>query len=135
MVTNNRLPISLFFLRLGIFVVMFIWTIDKFVRPDHSAVVYESFYFISGLGSTPVYIIGALELVILMGFLAGFMKKWTYGAVFLFHAVSTLSSFKQYLSPFESVHLLFFAAWPMLAACFTLYCLRDQDTLFAIEKE
>jgi hypothetical protein len=26
-------------------------------------------------------------------------------------------------------NLLFFAAWPMLAACFALYLLRDLDTL------
>ena len=32
-----------------------------------------------------------------------------------------------YLEPFD--HLLFFAAWPMLAACFALYLLRDDDTL------
>jgi putative oxidoreductase len=27
------------------------------------------------------------------------------------------------------VNLLFFAAWPMLAACFALYYLRESDTL------
>jgi hypothetical protein len=37
------------------------------------------------------------------------------------HAVSTLSSWKMYLTPFaEGPSLLFFAAWPMLAACVTL---------------
>jgi hypothetical protein len=37
------------------------------------------------------------------------------------HAVSTLSSWKMYLTPFaEGPSLPFFAAWPMLAACVTL---------------
>jgi hypothetical protein len=44
----------------------------------------------------------------------------------IFHAISTLASYRQYLAPFDN--LLFFAAWPMLAACFTLYLLRDLDT-------
>jgi hypothetical protein len=36
------------------------------------------------------------------------------------------------LAPFDN--LLFFAAWPMLAACITLYLLRDLDTLWAMQK-
>jgi putative oxidoreductase len=30
-------------------------------------------------------------------------------------------------------NLLFFAAWPMLAACIALYLLRDQDTLLTVK--
>ena len=48
--------------------------------------------------------------------------------------INVLSAYKQYLNPFESPNLLFFAAWPMLAACFALYSLRKLDTLLAIEK-
>ncbi|MCK5512572.1 MAG: hypothetical protein KAI96_07165 [Thermodesulfovibrionia bacterium] len=132
--TNNRLPVALFFLRLGIFVVMFIWTIDKFIRPEHSAAVFENFYFISGFSAVLSYVIGAVEMIIIAGFLLGYQKKWTYGAVLVLHGISTLSSFKQYLSPFEGPNLLFFAAWPMLAACFALYYLRDQDTLLVVKK-
>jgi uncharacterized membrane protein YkgB len=132
--TNNRLPVVLFFLRLGIFVVMFIWTIDKFIRPEHVAAVFENFYFISGLSAVLAYVIGAVEMIIIAGFLLGYQKKWTYGAVFVLHGISTLSSFKQYFSPFEGPNLLFFAAWPMLAACFALYYLRDQDTLLVVKK-
>jgi len=78
------------------------------------------------------YIIGAVELLIIFGFVLGYRKKVTYGLIFLFHAVSTLSCYNQYMSPFGEMHLLFFAAWPMLAACYALYVLRDQDTLWAL---
>lgn len=130
---TDRLPLSLLLLRLGVFVVMFIWTVDKFVRPEHAAKIFESFYFIGGLGNLPVYLIGAVEMAILLGFLAGFKKRFTYGVVLVLHGISTISSFRQYLNPFEGPNLLFFAAWPMLAACFALYSLRDQDTLWALE--
>jgi len=132
--SNDRLPLALLLLRLGVFVVMFIWTIDKFVRPEHAAAVYEHFYFIGGLGAMVFYVIGAIELVILVGFLLGVQKRFTYGAVLVLHGVSTLSSFQQYLAPFADVNLLFFAAWPMLAACFALYVLRDRDTLGVISR-
>ncbi len=80
-----------------------------------------------------MYAIGGLEMIILLLFLAGYKKKYTYGAVLLFHTVSTLSSFKQYLAPFEGPGLLFFAAWPMLAACFALFLLRDNDRILSVD--
>ncbi len=49
--TSNRVPLALFLLRLSIFVVMAMWTIDKFVRPDHAAGVYEHFYGCAGSAS------------------------------------------------------------------------------------
>jgi putative oxidoreductase len=129
---HNRVGIALLVLRLTVFLVMLIWTIDKFVRPDHAASVYERFYFLRGLGPAVMYVIGLVELAILVGFVIGFAPRLTYGLVLLFHAVSTLSSFRQYFHPFENVNLLFFAAWPMLGACFALYYLRDLDTLWRV---
>jgi len=38
---------------------------------------------------------------------------------------------RQYLNPWQN--LLFFAAWPMLAACVALYLLRDADTLLSVD--
>jgi putative oxidoreductase len=131
---ENRIPVVLLLMRAAVFVVMLMWTIDKFVRPDHAALVYEHFYLIKGVGPTMFYMIGALELLILAGFLIGYKKQWTYGAVLVFHAISTLSSFRVSLSPFEDPNLLFFAAWPMLAACFALFYLRDLDTRYVVEK-
>jgi putative oxidoreductase len=129
---HNRVGVALLVLRVTVFLVMLIWTIDKFVRPAHAASVYEHFYFLRGLGPTVMYAIGIIEIVILIGFLVGFAPRLTYGAVLLFHAVSTVSSFRQYLHPFENVNLLFFAAWPMLGACFVLFYLRDHDTLWSV---
>lgn len=69
----------------------------------------------------------------MIGFLNGFQKRITYGLVLLMHTASTVISFPKYLAPFESVNILFYAAWPMLAACFALYYLRDLDTQATIE--
>jgi len=129
---DKKLQLSLLFLRVTVFLVMFMWTIDKFMNPEHAAKVYEMFYYITGLESVVIYVIGAIEIIILLLFLVGYKKKYTYGAVLIFHTVSTLSPFKLYLAPFEGANLLFFAAWPMLAACFTLFLLRDQDKKLSI---
>jgi len=134
--TEKRIPLALLMLRIGIFIVMLFWTIDKFVRPDHALTVYKYFYFIGGLGKNLIYVIGGVELLLMIGFLVGFKKRLTYGLVMILHAISTISSYKQYLDPYaDGPNLLFFAAWPMLAACFALYYLRDLDTLGVIDKK
>ena len=131
---NKTLPIALFGLRISVFLVMFMWTIDKFINPAHAAKIYENFYFIAGLEGSVMLTLGTVELIILIAFLAGLYKKFSYGFVLVVHAASTLSSFKQYLAPFEGPHLLFFAAWPMLAACITLFLLRDEDVMLTFHK-
>jgi uncharacterized membrane protein YkgB len=131
---DKRISLSLLLMRVGIFVVMFAWTIDKFLRPEHASAVFAGFYYIKGIPNNIYFIIGIVETIIIFGFLLGLKKRLTYGLVLLLHGISTISSYKQYISPFEGPNLLFFAAWPMLAACFTIYYLRDLDTLFTIDK-
>lgn len=128
---KNRIEWSLFLLRLGVFIVMSAWTLDKFLNPGHAAKVFENFYFIGGVGQEIMMVIGAAELLIILAFLAGFWKRFTYGFVMIVHGVSTFSSWKQYTT---DINLLFFAAWPMLAACATLYLLRDLDVKFTLKK-
>ncbi len=129
--SERNLRISLLSLRVGVAIVMLVWSVDKLLRPEHAAGVFGAFYALPGLGETVFYVLGALQLIVVLAFLAGAWRTWTYGAVLAMHTVSTFSSFRQYLAPFEGPNILFFAAWPMLAACLALFLLRDQDTLLS----
>ena len=129
--SDSRIANALFALRLGVFIVILMWTLDKFINPQHSAAVFDNFYGLGNVGPGLFMVIGALQLVLVLAFVAGFKKRFTYGAIFLLHAVSTLSSWQQYLDGFNN--LLFFAAWPMLAACYALYSLRDMDTRWTVD--
>lgn len=129
---EERLPLALAFLRLSVFLLMFMWTIDKFLNPEHAARVYAMFYFLGGLGAVAMYLIGIIELVIIIGFVLGIQKSLTYGTVLVLHGISTFSAFRQYLNPFDGPNLLFFAAWPALAACYALYVLREFDTRWVV---
>lgn len=125
----TNLQKALLALRYGVFIVMFAWTIDKFLHPVHTGQVFSKFYFIDGLGSSLSYIFGALQLMLVLSFVVGIKKKWTYGSILIMHGISTLSSYAMYLEG----KLLFFAAWPMLAAIYALYILRDEDTLLTVK--
>jgi len=128
--SQSKVSTALLALRVSVFAVLLVWTLDKLVNPGHAGHVYKHFYFIGGLGPAAFTVIGLLELVLCAAFLVGYRKRLTYGLVLLFHGISTLSSYAQYADPFNS--LLFFAAWPMLAACFALYYLRDLDTKWTL---
>ncbi|MPY89475.1 MAG: hypothetical protein GEU99_16300 [Luteitalea sp.] len=129
---RDRIATALLALRLGVFVVMLVWTIDKFLNVEHAAGVFQGFYGLGGLGRGTLLVVGGVELLIVLAFVLGYRKRLSYGLVFALHAVSTLSSYRQYLDPFNN--LLFFAAWPMLAGCFALYLLRDLDTRWTIDR-
>jgi len=131
--TNRRLAISLFFIRITVFLVMFMWALRKYFDPVHAGKLFEKYYFISGLNETLIYGIVALQLILIVVFLFGIAKFWSYGLVMLLHAGSTLSPMMAYFAPYEGNHLLFFTAWPMLAACVTLFLLRDNDTMLTYQ--
>ncbi|MFC1814911.1 hypothetical protein ACFL0M_02995 [Thermodesulfobacteriota bacterium] len=59
---DKNLQLSLLFLRLTFFLVMFMWTVDKVINPGHAARVYEKFYYIAGLDFVGMYAIGAIEI-------------------------------------------------------------------------
>lgn len=134
MLNSSKLTFALFFTRVSILLVLLMWTVDKFLNPAHTAQVFESFYGMPGTGATLVAAIGAAELLLLVLFFLGIKKTFSYGAVLVIHGVSTLAAFGKYFAPFESVNLLFFAAWPMLAACVLLFVLREQDTFLQVAK-
>jgi hypothetical protein len=119
-------------LRLSIAVVMGFWTVDKMVNPEHAQAVFKNFYGLAALSSETLLVIGLVEAGLVAAFAAGLFKTFTYGTVLALHAISTFSSWRQYLDPFEN--LLFFAAWPMLAACIALFAMRHHDRLLSLTR-
>ena len=63
-----KLKRSLFTLRVGVFIVMIMWTIDKFVNPNHASKVFSFYYRLDGLSQSISYILGALQLILVLVF-------------------------------------------------------------------
>ena len=131
-VSTRRLEISLFALRIGIALLMAPWAIDKLIRPDHAISVIARFYFIGELLYPFVFGVGAAQAAIIVAFTLGWVRTWTYAAVLAMHAVSTLSTWREYFAPYEGSNLLLFAAWPALGACVALFLLREHDRLLSV---
>ena len=101
------------------------WTLLKLLSPERAAGVFGKYYLLPGMEAWFFYVVGTIQLLVLIGFALGYLKIWTYGLVLGMHALSTLTSWRAYLEP----NMLFYAAWPMLAACIALFLMRDLDTL------
>ena len=125
--SRTQLGVCLLLLRLGIASVFFIWTVDKFVNPEHAAAVFKKFYKFPGLTATLAYIVGAVQMLLVVAFTVGLLRTWTYGLILVMHAISTFSSWEKYIDPWTYPHLLFYAAIPMLSACVALWVLRRFD--------
>lgn len=128
---SKRLPHALLALRVGVFIVFLGWTLDKLVVPTHAAIIYKKYYFMDNMVSA-MFAVGVVEMILILAFLAGYKKNWTYAIVLALHTLSTFAIFGKYFH--LGTELVYWASWPMLAACFALYYLRDADTLLVIDK-
>ncbi|WP_281301282.1 MULTISPECIES: hypothetical protein [unclassified Iodidimonas] len=125
--STNKAAFPLLLQRIAVFLFMGIWTLDKFVNPTHTAGVFSNFYGID-LAAELTWVLGLVQGIILIAFLLGFMKTFSYLLVFLMHAVSTVASWKVYLAGFDG-NLLFWAAIPVLAGLWIQFALRDFDRI------
>lgn len=132
----TRLELSLFLMRVGVFYVMFYWTLKKFVDPEVTAKVWSKFYLFDGLDAQMSIVVGTLQMAVIIAFVVGLFKRVSYGLVLIMHAVSTVSTWKYLMNPYvdEPRAMLFMAAVPMLSACITLFLMRHEDRFLTLSR-
>jgi hypothetical protein len=63
---RDRITTALVALRIGVFIVMLMWTLDKFVNVTHASGVFEHFYGLRGFGPGIMAAIGVAELLLIL---------------------------------------------------------------------
>ncbi len=132
MTKEQRLETGLFVMRLCIAIFFLVWSIQKLVVPEATQRIFERFY----LFQIPIaasYAIGIVQTLVILMFLGGLFKTFSYGALLGMHAVSIISTYKQLLDPYKPTHLLFWAGVPVLAALIALFLLRDSDNFWTVK--
>lgn len=127
----HKLEISLATIRITTAAFFLIWSIEKIVAPEIAQKVFSRFYG-STISPGVSIAIGILQTTLILLFLAGLLKLWTYGAILGMHAVSTLSSYEPLLNPYTPPNHLFWAAVPTLGAIFALFLLRKEDQMLTL---
>lgn len=129
---DAELALALLMIRWSAAAFLLVWALDKILGPDAALSTLSKFYL--PLDSTSVITaIGLAQLDLKLAFAAGAFRTWTYGAVVVMHAASTLASWTKYMDPWARRNILFWAALPVLGALIALFILRKRDTLFAFD--
>lgn len=131
--SDKNLKLPLFLTRLSVFYFLLPWQITRFKSPETINNISSKYYKFNmpEVGST---ITGVLMIILLLAFLVGFKKRISYGLVFILHAIGTLMTLPYLIIGTKSINMLFLAAIPTAFAMLLLYCLRDEDTMFSLNK-
>lgn len=124
---EKKIPLALLVLRISIALFLAPWVVEKFTQPETTAKIFAHFYGIEDLAPMASYAIGGLWALLLLAFVTGFKKRFSYGLVMLFHGIVVLATWKQLLPFLESYNHLFLASIPALGAMIVLYMLRGLD--------
>ena len=131
--TPFRTRLGLAIIRYTVAAFFSVWAIEKFVKPENAGKIMEHFYGVEGVGVTAAYATGVVQLALIGLFALGLFRTWTYGALMLMHAASTLVTWEHLIDPYNKNHL-FWAAVPTLGAMVALWIMRKDDTLFTLGK-
>lgn len=124
---ERQLAIALLALRLTLGLFMLQWGVEKFVVPGTTQAIFRSFYGFNVAGFIP-YVIGVVQVLLALAFLAGLRPNITYLVFLVMHAITTLVTVPRLLAPWNPVsNHLFIAGVPVLAGFFALWLLRDWD--------
>ncbi len=131
---DTKLEVCLLIMRLTFAAFILVWAVDKVIAPGHAKKVFSNYYF-TDLPPELFMVLGIVQIVVIGAFAVGFMRFWTYGAMLVMHAVSTLSTFDKLIDPWAAGPrgLLFWAAVPTLGAIIALFVLRDRDQLLSVD--
>ena len=126
MTDERKIQVSLAIIRISTAMFFLVWSLRKLIQPESTQNIFSKFYFME---VSPVfsYVVGVIQTLIILAFLVGLFKTWTYGAILGMHLVSVLSTYKQLLNPYESPNTLFWAAVPACGGLIALFLLRDKD--------
>ena len=138
--TKRHIKLPLFLTRLSIVAFLLPWQITRFTGPEVINNIAKTHYKFP-VSQTLSMISGVLMVALLVAFLIGFKKRISYGLVFLLHAAGTLMTIpslyvgtKALVTASFDPKALFLAAVPAAFAMLLLYCLRDEDTMFSLNK-
>lgn len=130
---NYNLKLPLFLTRLSIFYFLLPWQLMRFTKPDAIVGIAKKHYKFDMPGGLTT-ITGVVMMALLIAFLLGVKKRITYGLVLVLHALGTLMTLPRLIVGVGEFNILFLAAIPTLFAMLLLYILRDEDTMFSLNK-
>lgn len=124
---------SLFLTRVTTGWLLVLWGLDKLVNVEHSVRVAERFYF--GIGSQVLVlnIFGALEVLLGVMVVVGWMRRVAYPVTALVLGLTAIGVWKSIIDPWgwviEGTNVLFYPSAIVFAAALVLWGFMDEDSM------
>ncbi len=90
--SQTRLNVALFIMRLSIGAFLFVWASLKFLRPEWMVNVFKGSYKQAWVTQDHAYIVGALQMLVVIIFLLGLWRTVTYLFITLMHGTGVIST-------------------------------------------
>ena len=134
MTQERRIEIALLIIRVTAAIFFGLWATLKFHHPEWQRNIFEGAYNISFLTITDnlSYFLGTVQIIIILAFVSGFMRTWTYGAIMLMSAAGVIGSLGSFMTYYNYPKNLMLTSIPTLGALIALFILRDMDNLFSL---
>ena len=146
---QKRLEVSLFIIRITAAIFLGLWATLKFHRPSWTQNIFKGSYGLESLGLETLppeasYLLGGIQILIVLAFALGLWKTWTYGLMMLMSAAGVLGSLGSYVGINEAGEIianytkyprnLMLTAIPTLGALTALFIMRHSDNFLSLSK-
>ncbi len=132
MTDERKIQISLALIRISTAIFFLVWSLRKIIQPESTQGIFSKFYSLE-VSQSFSYVAGTIQTLLVIAFMVGLFKTWTYGAILGMHIFSVLSTYKQLLNPYETPNTLFWAAVPALGGLIALFLLREKDEWLTVK--
>jgi len=131
---TKRIQVSLLLIRVSAGIFLGLWATLKFHHPEWQRNIFEGYYNISFFKVTDglSYFLGLIQLLIVLAFVTGFKRNWTYLIIALMSAAGVVGSLGSLVEYYEYPKNLMLASIPTLGALIALFVMRDMDNLFSL---
>lgn len=123
---------ALFITRILITLFLTPWVLMRFTTPDASKGIAAKYYKVSTLPDIVNTGVGVLWVILLLAFVTGFKKQFSYAIVLGLHTIGTAMTLPYLVPGTENFNILFMAALPTIGAMLLLHSMRNEDTFLSL---
>lgn len=124
---NKKIALSLLLMRLSIGAFFGIWASLKFLRPNWMEKVFHDIYQLDFITQDHALAIGLVQSFVIILFVLGIQRTYSYGLVVMMHTVGVLGSLPLLMKFTHYPSNLLWTAVPTLGAMVALFYLREYD--------
>lgn len=128
----SRIELALFLIRVTAAIFLGLWATLKFHRPEWTENIFRGAYNLPVVTSDYALYLGIIQLFVVLLFVLGLWRFWTYGLMMLMSAAGVIGGFSSLINYTQYPKNLMLTSIPTLGALIALFILRDLDNFLSV---